>query len=530
MQLVLAIAWCCTVCPALADQAGGTVSSVPLAGAPTFLLREIKIEGNTVLDDTAVGEVVAPHIGKPASIGTLEDIRRQLTLLYVNRGYINSGFTIPDQDVAGGVVIIRAVEGHVSGIDVSGTTHFDPEYFRSRLQRGLTVPFNVADLERQQQILLQDPLVRRLNIELQPTLVPGEAKAQANVLEGSPYSLTAQIADNQSPTVGEVRGQLQGSFANLLGVGDILFAQYGRSQGINDGAVGYSFPIASDDTRINLRYDANGSVVITPVVSSLHITSLYNSVAVGVSRPFYRTAEQNLLLGINLERRSAKSYLLDMPFSFVAGSDNGRTNVTALRVFQDWVDRNAERAFAVHSTFSFGIDALGATVTNMAPTGKFFAWLGQAQYVRRVYDDWDAVVRTTLQLSNRPLFPIEQFALGGIDTVRGYRQFLTVTDDAAFASGELRIPVATVRLPYLANTEEAGKIQIVPFYDYGRGWNVNRPTPYPQQISGAGLGLRWNLGSGMLAELYYAHPLRHVPVGTSLEDRGIYFRLTSTLY
>jgi hemolysin activation/secretion protein len=95
-------------------------------------------------------------------------------------------------------------------------------------------------LAREQQILLQDPLVKRLNLELLPGLEPGEARLHADVLEGSRYSLNAQIADDQSPTVGAVRGQLQGSFANILGFGDILSAQYGRSQGLNDGYVGYS--------------------------------------------------------------------------------------------------------------------------------------------------------------------------------------------------------------------------------------------------------------------------------------------------
>jgi hemolysin activation/secretion protein len=502
----------------------------PLSTAPIFVLRGIKLEGNTVLGQAAIDKIVAPHIGKPASIASLDEIRRALTLLYVNRGYINSGVVIPDQNVTQGVITFRAVEGKVTEVDISGTRHFKPEYLRSRLERGLTTPFEIADLQREQQILLEDPLVTRLNLELRPGLVPGEAKLHAEVAEGSPYSITAQIANNQSPTVGEIRGQVAGAVANLWGVGDILAAQYGRSSGINDGAVAYSLPLASDDTRLSLRYDINGTVVVTPALSSLDITSNYDSIALGISRPFYRTAQSALTLGASLERREAQTFLLGTPFSFTAGSSNGKTNVTVVRIYQDWLERDAEHALALRSTFSVGVHALGATVTAMPPTGEFFAWLGQAQYVRRVYKDWEAVVRSDLQLANGPLFPIEQFALGGIDSVRGYRQYLTVSDDAFFASGELRIPIASLRLPHLADNEEAGKLSIVPFYDYGRGWDVGRPTPYPADISGVGAGLRWDVGSGILAELYYAKPLRKVSAGTSLEDRGIYFRLTTKLY
>ena len=477
---------------------------------------------------------MAPYLGKSVTLDDLEEIRQRFTRLYVDRGYVNSGATIPDQDVTNGIVTFRFVEGRVTDINVTGADHFNPEYFRSRLARAAATPFNIETLAQEQQILLQDPLIRRLSIELVPGLAPGEARLDADVTEASRFSLSTEIADDQSPTVGEIRGQLQGTMANLLGFGDLLTANYGRSASLNDGFIDYSVPIASDDTRLNLRYDRNGTVVITPPLVPLNITSSYSSVGIGLSRPFYRTAEQNLTLGLSLERRQEQTFLLGMPFDFVPGSVNGETNVTALRFSQSWLDRDAEHALALRSTMSLGLEALDATVTNMAtnmtPTGQYFAWLGQAQYVRRIYRDWEVLIRSDAQLSDRPLFQIEQFALGGIDTVRGYREYLTVTDDAVLVSAELRIPIARLRIPRLADSEEAGKLQLVPFYDFGRGWNVDRPTPYPPSISGVGAGLRWLLGSGITAEFYYAKALRNVDVGNSLEDRGIYFRVTTSLF
>jgi hemolysin activation/secretion protein len=512
-----------------------TEAAPPLSQGPRFILRDVEIQGNTVLDEPSIRGVVDPYLGKPVTTTDLEEIRRQLTLLYINRGYINSGVIIPDQNVTNGVVTFRFVEGRVTDIEVSGTDHFDPEYFRSRLARGIEPPFNVGNLGSEQQILLQDPLIRRLNLELLPGLEPGEARLHADVLEENRFSLNAQIADDQVPTVGSVRGQLQGSMANILGFGDILSAQYGRSQGLNDGYVAYSVPIASDDTRVSVRYDKNGVVVVTPELSALNVTSTFSSIGVGLSRPIYRTPEQALTLGVSLERREQQSFLLGMPFAFTPGAEpNGKTIVTPLRLYQDWLDRDAEHAFAARSTFSVGLPTLGATTTSSpaigTPTGNYFFWLGQAQYVRRIYEDWEIFARSDLQLANRPLFQMEQIAFGGLGSVRGYRTYLTVTDDGFLGSAELRIPVGRVRLPYLADSDVAGTVQIVPFYDYARAWNVDRPTPYPQQISGVGAGVRWNLGSGLTAEFYYGKALRHVPIGNSIEDRGIYFRVTSTLF
>jgi hemolysin activation/secretion protein len=513
-----------------AAQPPAAAAKPQLRGISHFILRGVHTVGNTVLDDASVHAIVAPYIGKSVTLDDLEEIRQQFTHLYIDRGFVNSGAVIPDQDVADGIVTFRFVEGRVTDIKVSGTDHFNPEYFTSRLERGTAPPFNIANLEEEQQILLQDPLIRRLNIELVPGLEPGEATVDADVSEASRYSLSAQVADDQSPTVGEIRGQLQGTMANILGFGDLLTAQYGRSDALNDGFIEYSLPIASDDTRLSLRYDRNGTVVVTPALVPLNITSSYSSVGVGLSRPFYRTPEQNLTLGISFEHREEQTFLLGMPFDFVPGSVNGETNVTALRFTQSWLDRTADHAFAFRSTMSVGLQALGATVTEMPPTGQFFDWLGQAQYVQRIYKDWEALIRADAQLSDRPLFQIEQFALGGIDTVRGYREYLTVTDDAVLISAELHIPIAKIRIPRLADTDDAGKLQLVPFYDYGRGWDVDRPTPYPPSISGVGGGLRWLIGSGITAEFYYAKALRNVDVGNSLEDRGIYFRVTTNLF
>jgi hemolysin activation/secretion protein len=181
-----------------------------------FILRGVHIVGNTVLDDASIHAVLASYLDKSVTLDDLEEIRQRFTQLYIDRGYVNSGAVIPDQDVANGVVTFRFIEGRVTDIEIAGTDHFRPEYFRSRLQRAAAAPFNINNLAEEQQILLQDPLIRRLNIELVPGPAPGEARLDADVDEARRFSLSTEVADDQSPTVGEIRGQVQGTMANLL--------------------------------------------------------------------------------------------------------------------------------------------------------------------------------------------------------------------------------------------------------------------------------------------------------------------------
>jgi len=501
-----------------------------LSAEPAFILKAVKVTGNTVLDKASIDKVVAPFLNQPIGLRQIEEIRQGITLLYVNRGYINSGAIIPDQTVSNGTLDIQVIEGRLIDIDLTGNRHFRTSYLTDRLWRGVTVPFDINALARQQQILLQDPLLSRMNLNVEPGRVPGEARVTGTVTEASPYSLTAQIADDQSPTVGSVRGALQGVIGNLLGVGDVLALEYGRSRALNDGAISYSVPISSDDTRVSVRYDINTNQVITASLSELNITSNYQSVALGLTRPFYRTPEQNLTLGLTAEWRRSQSFLLGEPFSFVAGADNGRTNVTALRFHQSWLDQDAQHVLALRSTFSVGLDLLGATLTPVKPSGQFFVWLGQAQYVRRVFGDWEFLIRGNLQLSANPLFPIEQFVLGGLTTVRGYREYLTAADNAFTSTIELRIPVGRVPVPRVATTDEDGTVQVVPFFDHGSGWNTRRPNPPYNNLSTIGVGLRWLVKAGILAEIYYGYGFPRVDVGNSLEDKGVYFRIVASTF
>ena len=74
------------------------------------------------------------------------------------------------------------------------------------------------------------------------------------------------------------------------------------------------------------------------------------------------------------------------------------------------------------------------------------------------------------QISADPLLSIERFAIGGRDTVRGYRENQLVRDSGVVASAELRIPLwrDSLRRPLL---------ELVPFMDYGTGWNDGPEPP-----------------------------------------------------
>ena len=73
-----------------------------LSGGVTVVLREILIRGNTVLPQDELSAIAEPYVGREVSFADLEALRDQLTLAYIERGYVTSGAVIPAQSLEDG--------------------------------------------------------------------------------------------------------------------------------------------------------------------------------------------------------------------------------------------------------------------------------------------------------------------------------------------------------------------------------------------------------------------------------------------
>mgnify|MGYP001590407453 FL=1 len=80
-------------------------------GATQFRLhvREFRFEGNTVISTAQLQAVAAPYQGREITDVELQELRRELTALYTEAGYVASAVVVPDQDIIDGVVTLRAV-------------------------------------------------------------------------------------------------------------------------------------------------------------------------------------------------------------------------------------------------------------------------------------------------------------------------------------------------------------------------------------------------------------------------------------
>ena len=487
--------------------------------SPRIRVLEIRVSGSTVFSKQELDAVTAPYVGRDVTAEELSALRQALTLKYVNAGYINSGALLPDQSVTEGVIEYRIIEGGLSDIQVTGTGRLDSAYVRDRLAIGGATPLNVNALQDRLQLLLQGPFIERINAELAPGDRPGEARLTARVQEGPRSQMSAMLDNDLSPSLGQARAALRGQVFSPTGRGDILGWDIAYAQGYAKASVNYGVPINARDTTLDFFADLSRATVVEKPLDALDIQSSSRTLGVRVNHPVFRDARTQFNLTAGFDLRRSQSELLGTGFAFSPGvKPDGESKVSVFRFTGDYVGRDNSQVTAIRSTLSVGVGAFGATnLGNNVPNARFVALLGQFQHARRLgMTDSQWVFRFDGQLTNKALLPLEQFAVGGVRTVRGFRTNQLVRDYGYASSLELRVPV-------MRSSEGAALLQIVPFVDVGGAWFKGRASAAPSSLSSVGLGLRYDPAPGVHAELYRASTMagrQVVNPSQSLQDRG----------
>jgi hemolysin activation/secretion protein len=325
---------------------------------------------------------------------------------------------------------------------------------------------------------------------------------------------------------------------SLTGHGDVAAVSYGRSEGLDPLLdVSYNLPFTASDTTLGLRYRRNDLVVVQEPFDVLDIQSKSEVYTLSLRQPVHRTPTTLFALELIGEYEKLDTSVGGVPLSLEAGAEDGQSSVAALRFAQEYVYRTRSQVVAVRSRFSLGIDALGSTVHDGdEPDSQFLSWLGQFQWVRQSgirtgpLRDSYFILRSDVQLSDDPLLTLEQIAVGGRYTVRGYPQNAVVQDNAFIASAEGRVPIVRGR-------RWADFLELVPFVDYGHAWNTERANARPSELASVGIGVRWALELRSRVtirpqlEMYWGHQLTDYNTSVdTLDGNGFQFQLAIAAY
>jgi len=493
-----------------------------------FKVRKFKLEGNTVLEEAEVAAILDRYRDRQISFADLLELETELTKLYTAKGYVNSGVVVPIQDINQGVVTLQAVEGKIETINVEVNGRLEESYVRSRLARGAGKPLNIEQLQEALQLLQLNPLIDNLNAELSVGGSRDRWNLDVAVNQANEFDPVLFTNNSRTPSVGSFQRGFELNHNNFVGYADRLSFVYKNTDGSDDFDTSYTVPVNSLDGTVGVRYRNIDSDIIEGDFETLEIESQTDELEFTFRQPILLKASgestQELALGLEFSRQTNEVTLENEPFPTLSpGADeNGETKISAIRFFQDWTKRTRKDVFAARSQISAGIDAFDATVNEGRPDGKFVSWRGQAQWLRQLKSssNINLLLRSDLQISTDDLVPLERFSLGGIDSVRGYRQDALLGDSGILASAE-------VRVPFYRWSNNQSSISVVPFVDFGTTWsNSDEERQEEDTVVSLGLGLRLNIFDTLNARLDYGIPLIEVEDNDdTLQEKGIYFSL-----
>ncbi|MGL5082044.1 MAG: ShlB/FhaC/HecB family hemolysin secretion/activation protein [Microcoleaceae cyanobacterium] len=495
-----------------------------------IFVRELNVTGSTVFTEADFNSVTQPYENRKLTLEELRQIADEITQLYINAGYITSLARPVSQTIEEGILEIRVTEGELTRIEIEGNQRVNTSYIRSRIELGATTPLNVGKLEDQLRLLRIDPLFNNIEASLRPEGEAGKSILIVRVNEASPFIANLSFDNYSPPSVGGERIGIGLGFRNIHGVGDAISASYSRTTtgGANVLDFAYSIPVNPMNGTIQLRVSPNWNEVTQDPFDDLGIRGEQIRYELNYYQPVIRNPREELILSLGFALQNGQTFAFDnIPQPFGIGPDeDGNSYTRVLQFGQDYIKRDPHGSWSMRSQFNFGLGIVSATNNDSpVPDGEFFSWLGQVQRAQLLGERHLLVIRGDLQLAADSLLPSEQLVIGGVQSVRGYRQNVRTGDSGFRFSIEDRVTITR-------NASGNPVIQIIPFIELGSVWNQpNNPNELLSQnfLAGTGLGLIWEpfLGiKGMSLKLDYGLPLVDLSDRrNNIQDDGIYFNI-----
>ncbi|WP_445291742.1 ShlB/FhaC/HecB family hemolysin secretion/activation protein [Calothrix sp. 336/3] len=392
---------------------------------------------------------------------------------------------------------------------------------------GVGKPLNRDRLLEALKLIQVNPLIESISAELSSGSRPELSFLDLKINEANTFRVDVFADNGRAPSVGTFRRGISISESNTTGFGDRSFLKFTNTDGSNAYDFSYALPVNPRNGEITLGVGfSNTSVVEPPFAGRIDVNGDSNYIDVGFRQPLKQSSTEEFAVGFNFSHQESKTRIFEVGFPLSEGADdNGITRINALRFVQEYTKRDEKQVFALRSQFSIGLGWFNSTVNKDAPDGRFLSWRGQSQYVRLLAPDTLFLVRSDLQLASRALVPLEQFGVGGLQSVRGYRQDQLLTDNGFYASTEVRFPILRMK-------EIKGLLQFVPFFDFGVGWNGSgKQNPDRNAFASVGAGLQFQIDDRFNARLDYGIPLTDVKSGDrTLQEQGLYFSVNYRLF
>ncbi|MCB1581154.1 MAG: ShlB/FhaC/HecB family hemolysin secretion/activation protein [Rhodospirillales bacterium] len=488
-----------------------------------FKLSQIEFEGVGVYDKADIQPLYASKLGTTVTLADVYAIATAMTNKYRNDGYILTQVIVPPQTIDGGRVKLRAVEGFVDKIAVTGDDQNSAlktiRAYARRVQSNGAL--NVEDLEKFLLLINDLPGVEARSI-LSPSKTTTGASDLRIIVERDPYDAFLGVDNYGSRYLGPIQFTAAGSVNSYFGNNERISSQLVAAPHNSElyfVSLGYDQPIGTYGTKIKTLY-SHSNTEPGYDLDQFDVRGKSDFASVQVEHPFMRTRERSFYGSVGIDFRDVQSRNDLEP----TREDRIRTlRVGGRYEFLDNLFTAGVNALSL--TFSQGLNILGASsegdirVSRPAADPTFFKMNVEAQRLQRLTSDVNMLFAARAQMANDALLSSEEFGVGGINSGRGYDPSEIVGEDGV--SGSLE--VQWNRQSPWTYVED---YQLFGFYDIGKVWNDDATiSDDDESLASVGFGVRADLVSDMKAALSVAFPLTRDVQTQSDDDPKVYFSL-----
>jgi hemolysin activation/secretion protein len=476
-----------------------------------FDVIEFRVLGNSVLPVTTIERAVYPFEGPHKTIEDVQAARAALEKAYHDAGYGTVFVDIPEQDIGPGVVRLRATEGRLDRVRVSGVRYFSGRRILAELPAAK--PGEVPQLPALQAELAAvnaENADRTVTPVLKAGRTPGTVDLELQVNDSLPLHGGLTLNNRYTPDTSQLRSILDLSYGNLFqDFHNVAFEYQVAPQHPADEKVyslTYVAPLPFEhDLLAVYAVDTNSNVAAVGALNLLGIGQVYG---VHLIHPFASNATfwQNLNFGADFKDFSQTVNVVGAP------PDKTPIRYINWSLVYSLNEHTQQQDTSVNIGVDFGIrglpnDSSQFDYKRYDAQADYLYLKGQVERRQSLPFGTSIDVRLGLQLVDDPLISNEQLGLGGIDSVRGYLESLELADSGGSAQVELRTPTWNFgRNP--ANNHIGAYV----FYDRGYGWIID-PLPAQQStydLESVGAGVRFILLRGFDGMLEWADPLKSV--------------------
>ncbi len=437
----------------------------------SFEVKEIRVSHSKILSDEEITKAVDFKEECTMTLADLNAMVDRINTLYKEKKVETAEAVLPPQVVKYGIVYIRLVEGVYGKTELTGNHRIADDTILHRIHAVSGDLVNVEKLSDELRVYNSTN-----NYQLRADLVPGEAEGTSDLkltLEEKENPISSFIFTDNAGQKESGRYRI-GAYSEYRGIGGhdaALAVMPIWTRGIWGGTVMYDTPWGHHGTRAQVSYSRNLVDIIDGPFEKFDMKANSNDLAFSVTHPFHISPASKVDGFFELHRKWS-----DTEYAGMALADNVTRTVKAGMTVRSY-DENG-MWFGLASVTGYKSDN---RIDKEENNGSYYTaylmrrqQLNHGQYLLyRLYGQY-----TDFQ----ELPSTEQFSIGGMATVRGYKESALSGDKGWSATFEWGFPISKDQQTWRSFL----------FLDHGVVYNNYKVETKKDFLTSTGIGFEYN--------------------------------------